>query len=505
MKPTFNLIEEAWIPCIQPDEQPVELSLRLALAQAHQLREIAGETPLVTAAVYRLLLAVLHRVFGPASRAEWQALWQAGEWDANRLESYWQRWGERFDLFDAQRPFYQAADPRVKPKSVINLVPHMASGNNATLFDHHTESGGAMLTPAQAGRVLLVAQTFGLAGLSGLEQKFTDGAWGRGVIFFVTGATLFETLMLNLVRYTEDQPIPNQPGDCPAWEMDDPFKPERGLPLGYLDYLTWQNRRILYLPEVEAQGISVRQMTMAPGLRLSSEVRDPMKHYRKDETRGALVTRFGEERALWRDSAAILPLRSESNTISPHPLRWLAHLVDNEILARSQTYHYMALGMANDQAKVEFYRAEYMPLPLEYLHSDELVGSLAKGLEMSEAASRQLYGATRTLATLLFSPEVDLEGGRQPAREDLDRMTGHWGTERLYWANLQTPFYTLVEQLPGNDDKALAAWQQVVKQNVWRALDQAIRLAGEAPRALKAAVQARNQLALGLAKIFPSS
>lgn len=62
---SFNLIDEPWIPCIRLDGKPDELSLRAVFAQAHQLREIRGDSPLETASLHRLLLAVLHRVFGP--------------------------------------------------------------------------------------------------------------------------------------------------------------------------------------------------------------------------------------------------------------------------------------------------------------------------------------------------------------------------------------------------------------------------------------------------------
>jgi CRISPR system Cascade subunit CasA len=55
----------------------VRLSLPDTLAQASELAGISHESPLVAVSVTRLLLAVLHRVFGPRDRAAWAALWQA--------------------------------------------------------------------------------------------------------------------------------------------------------------------------------------------------------------------------------------------------------------------------------------------------------------------------------------------------------------------------------------------------------------------------------------------
>ena len=55
MSDLFNLIHEAWIPCIRRNGASAELSLRQTLAEAHALRELYAETPPVTAALHRLL------------------------------------------------------------------------------------------------------------------------------------------------------------------------------------------------------------------------------------------------------------------------------------------------------------------------------------------------------------------------------------------------------------------------------------------------------------------
>ncbi|NLE75776.1 MAG: type I-E CRISPR-associated protein Cse1/CasA, partial [Chloroflexi bacterium] len=336
MNPSFDLVHTRWIPCVRDDGTGDELGLREVLAQAHELQEVAGESPLVTAALYRLLLAVLHRVLGPRSYENWGQLWAAGSWSMSQLDRYFERWRSRFDLFHPERPFYQAADARVKPKSVSSLVHDVASGNNATLFDHHTDAEGLALSPAQAARLLLAAQSFGLAGLSGLPQKFTDGPCARGIIFLVTGSSVFETLALNLVRYPEAAFMPHTPQDRPAWEMDDPFTPDRSVPYGYLDYLTWQNRRILLLPESAGVQALVRQMTQAPGLRLDAGALDPLKHYRAHPDRGFLPLRFTEGRALWRDSAALFETERVGDAgrrdRPPLPFQWLSELIRGDLL-----------------------------------------------------------------------------------------------------------------------------------------------------------------------------
>jgi len=503
MTALFDLISQPWIPCLRRDNAAAELGLRDVLMQAHDLRELGGESPLVTAALYRLLLAILHRVFGPADYEAWRVLWQAERFDTAVLDPYFAAWRDRFDLFHPTRPFYQAADERVKPKSLTSLVHDVASGNNATLFDHHTEEGGLTLKPAQAARFLLAVQAFGLAGLSGLPQKFTDGPCARGIIFLVQGDNLFETLMLNLLRYDDDHPLPRSPDDRPAWEMDDPFQDDRTIPHGYLDYLTWQNRRVLLLPETSDGGLVIPQMTLAPGLRLGEGVLDPMKPYRRDVKRGLLPLRFSEDRALWRDSATLFQLDTVT-TYAPRIFAWLAELMSESYILQG-TRRTLALGMANNQAKVEFYRTEHLPLPLAYLREQQLVNSLRDDvLGSAENVARQLWRAARTMATFVLTPQADNENAHKPAPEDQERLTAMWNIDRRYWSQLETPFRLTLEELPQDREVALMGWQQTLRRTAWDAFEAVAHDVETEPRALKAAVRGREQLAAGLSKALPA-
>lgn len=502
MKPTFSLIDEPWIPCIDQQGRPIELGLYDTLARAHTLRAVHGETPVVTAALYRLLLAVLQRVYMPDSMAAWGALWARRRWETAPLDAYFAAWRHRFDLFDPTRPFYQAPDVRVKPRPprpMICLALEMASGNNATLFDHHTEEIGAAFTPAEAARILVTIQPFGIAGLSGLPQNFTDGTCTRGAVFLVEGDTLFETFALNLLPYGDAEPIPSGPEDRPAWEMDDPFTPDRAEPFGYLDYLTWQNRRVLLQPEDGPGGTVVRWATMEPALRLAAGLLDPMKHYRRDEKQGMLMLRFREDKALWRDSTALFQLRAPDEVRPPKSFRWLADLSREGMLDERAIYRYMALGMANDQAKVHFYRAEHMPLPLEYLNREELVVDLADALKAAENTGDALCQATRTLASAYLTRNPE----QKEKPDDVKKLVAHLGAEPHYWSRLEAPFHTLVVALTQDRDAARTVWQQTLRQVAWDALERAGRSIGQDAFALKAQVRARGRLAFLLAKALP--
>ena len=505
-QPSYDLLNEPWIPVLRADGTPAMLGLRDVLLQAHRLRGLAGETPLTTAALYRLLLAVLYRALGAPTTYSWERLWEQGRFPAEALEEYLTRWQHRFDLFHPERPFLQWPDDRVKPKSVIHLVPHMASGNNATLFDHHHEGQEVRLQPDEAARALLVALTFGLAGLSGLPQKFTDAPWGRGIIFLAEGDTLFATLMFNfLPSHRTGLGMAEDSLDRPFWEAEHPFSPIRKYPLGITDYLTWPNRAVRLLPEPDgAGGWVVRQMTMAPGLVLASSVLDPYKHYRVDEKRGYLVLRFQESRALWRDSAALLQLRQKEKQTHrpPRPLIWLADLTENGVLPEHFRHLIMALGMANNQAKIDFYREEHFPVPAEYLTTPALVQQLNEALVLAEAAGRVLGMALSRMATLILSPTADDPEGRKPDRKDVSNLVGHWGGRRAYWAALEAPFWALLLALPQDGEKALQTWRETVQREALVAFNHVADALGKTPRVLKAVARADRQLRGSLFCVF---
>jgi CRISPR system Cascade subunit CasA len=498
---SFNLIDQKWIPCVDFNGCVKEFSLRETLIRAHQLRGIQGDSPLETAALYRLLLAVLHSASrGPQRKSDWTALWEKDSWNLETFNGYLDQWLDRFDLFHPERPFYQAPDQRAKPKSVITLAMDMASGNNAVLFDHHTEDMGVSLSFAKAARALVVAQSFGLAGLFLPGATFTDAPWGRGILFFLEGDNLYKTLVLNLLPYPDQDVRPTRPSDKPAWEQDNPYEPERQIPDGYLDYLTWQSRRILLTPE-ESQPV-VRSMTMAPGLRLDSAILDPMKAYRKNEVKGIWMSaRFSEDRALWRDSGSYFGVKTEHG-IPPQPFSWLSDHLDEPGL---QKFRFMALGMANDQAKVEFFREEHLPISLEYLKNDDLVADLRNALDLAEKTRFSLKIASQWLALLVISPKADGKKWQEVdkiSKEQAEKLMTHWNVERFYWQQLEIPFLRLLEDLLEHPE-AIETWIETLRRAAWDALEQAANSAGTDATALKASVRARGMLGYELKKLFP--
>ena len=503
MQPSFNLIDQPWIPCLREDGTIEELSILDCLTRAHTISSINCDSPLEFAAIHRLLLAILHRVFGPSSHAEWYKLWKNNKFDALILKKYFKEFHQRFDLFDPDKPFYQLRDDRVLPKSIINLVAEMSSGNNATLFDHHIEADRVILQPSQSARSLCAALLFGLGGLSGISQKFTDSPWARGVIFMCEGHCLFQTLMLNLITYPDESYFPpHTPQDKPAWEMEDPLQPERRIPIGYLDYLTWHSQRILLFPEEVTQSWVVSKISRGPALRLDESMQslDPMKHYYKDEKKGIRFYRFIEGKAVWRDSPALFSFSSPS-TNPPVVFRHLHDLLAYDYLDRKDMMQFIAIGMANDQAKIEFTRLERFPLPLIYIEDEQLVGKLDHAIQIANDINRILYVAIHQFANEIISSSSH-SANKAVSSKDANNLVSHLGMDYVYWSNLELHFHQLLVTLPTQPEAAISDWSGKVRKIAHQALDHAIQLQGEGLNALKASALAREELTGNLARIF---
>ncbi|MCU0514135.1 MAG: type I-E CRISPR-associated protein Cse1/CasA [Anaerolineae bacterium] len=495
---SFNLIDQPWIPCVTLAGEPVELSLRDLLARAHTLRAIHAETPLMTTALLPLTLALLHRVFGPRDSRAWQKLYQAGAFSMPPLEDYFAAWSARFDLFHPERPFYQMRDERVEPKSLVHLI-HSA-GNTGTLFTHMNEEQGLRLTAAQAARHLVTAQVFRTAGLSGLAEKFTDSIYTRGVLFWASGATVFETLVLNLLPYPAEMiGIRCTADDRPAWEQENAGH-QRAYPYGYLDYLTWQNNRVLLLPQSADGQLVVEAMTIAPGLHIAPDILSPQRRYTfKEDKKAWQFMYFNPDKALWRDYHALLTLNSEQQERPPRIVLWLHYLAGTS-LEPDAHFTLMAAGMLADQAKPIFYREEYLPLPAHILGHERRLPLVARAIQQAEEAGKSLREALNTLAE-----QVLMRGGDQaPDKKVRDHLVDQWDLLAWYWMQLEPGFWNLVDELARDVPEAGSTWHAVLKQVAHDALQMAAQMSGTSAWALRGRVAAERRLHIGLSKLDQS-
>lgn len=515
----FNLVDEPWIPCVMlADNTRQDLSLRDVFARSREIREIFDPSPLVTVSLHRLLLAILHRNFGPSNMNAWRELWERGHWDVERLNTYFDQWRHRFNLFDDQRPFYQVPymdDAKIQPIALLSM--ELASGNNVTLFDHNFDAFWQAMMPAQAARRLLARQGFSIGFGKSSPFYLLDAPLTRGFTILVRGDNLFETLALNLTAYNEERPFAHTGEDLPQWEQSPPALPDKGgtPPLGYLDYLTWQSRRIHLLPEDGSRRVCGCQIQQ--NLKLAEGFLDPFKCYRRDEKKGYLPRGLGPERSLWRDSHTLFQ-NVDPSSARPEVFNWVARIDglrhQNKIQAHSM-YSFSVLGFATDEGKagsVILWRHEHLPLPLRYLQDINLLDKLKYALDITERVGQALVGSARTLAAVLLKPDVEKKDELAKAKKDeatpIQELVDSWVPQRRYWSQLETLAARFLVDLAADrfeDEEgeweygtaAMPGWTRNVEHAAWSAFVEMTSGLGTSGRILKAVVWAERELKSG--------
>ncbi len=375
---TFDLQTEPWILVRRLDESTGELSLRDVFAQAHELRDLRGDLPTQVFAIARLLLAILHRALEPLitqPEDDWRVLWTQTELPLGPVNEYLDEWRHAFDLMHPQRPFLQVAGLRTATGEHSGLERLVADvPNGIPLFTTRAAKGLARIGQAEAARWLVHCQAFDPSGIkSGAvgDDRVKGGkgypigtAWAGalgGVI--VEGATLRETLLLNLVLATgTTHDIPVARDDLPVWERA-PLtaaaeRPEGAPVTGQIDLLTWPSRRM----RLVADGTDVVGVVLGNGDRLMghNQFDEQMTAWRRSEPQEKKLGRVGvylprahdPSRSMWRGLAALLPQRVTLESGEPAPFRppgvvtWIGALQDKGILPATLVVRTRAIGMA---------------------------------------------------------------------------------------------------------------------------------------------------------------
>ena len=526
--PTFNLVDQPWIPCVTRNGQRELLGLEAVFARAHELREIYDDSPLVVVSLHRLLLAIVHHALqGPVRMGDWATLWQngSGRFDTSVFTKYLrdERRYRRFDLFDAERPFYQSTEipfekptskstPETYAKTVAKLATELSA--NDTLFHHEVEGLPQSVTPDLAARLVLASQNFSMGGRITFEKKEDGSADAsplvKGAIALIRGANLFQTLLLNLVKYDGKSSEPfsfNPTRDLPAWDRPEPPRSRDRTIEGYVDLLTWQSRRMRLQPEVSATGeVIVRNVVVMKGEQFVDGF-----HRRGHETMVAFTHNkdasdkqdpwpavgFGEDRAVWRNSLALFE-SVEAVRAQPATIRWLDELADEGHFDRSRVLPLDLFGLSSDQAKVLLWRHERLLVPLKLLGNARLLRTLEKALLLTEELRRSMWATGTEFARVLLLQDTNPK--KQPGteqRKDMQKIVDSLEIERRYWAKLEVEFVRflgseLLTEDPARDPDlhatALANWKATLRRVARNVFEEVIEREDGSSRALKAAV-----------------
>ncbi|AXQ79724.1 type I-E CRISPR-associated protein Cse1/CasA [Streptococcus chenjunshii] len=296
----FNLLDEPWISVVYDERgHTKEVSFLELFANAHQYKDLAGDTKTQDFAVLRVLLAVLHTVFSrfdadgkPYDYLEvdeqfrqveaveeediedyeadlydtWVNLWEQGQFP-DIVSQYLEKWRNRFYLFDEDYPFFQVRKEDIKTvldlektsgtlygKNINRLISE--SENTYSIFSpkYGVQKNNDLLTESEMARWLLTYQGYSGAGD---KKKFTSQSgkhsigwlYGLGGVY-LCGNNLFETLLFNFILpYNELDNLYHIQKPC--WE----FKSSEMIELVNIDniaslYTVW-SRGIYINPKID--------------------------------------------------------------------------------------------------------------------------------------------------------------------------------------------------------------------------------------------------------------
>lgn len=505
-----------------PDGTSHELSLADTFAEAHKVREVTDPSPVVASSLHRLLLAIIHRVLGPKDESEWCNIWRGGEPDirVDALIDYLNCWKHRFDLFSQKWPFYQVAGFTTKnPSPVTRLRHELASGNNYTLFDHSYESANTPMSPAEAARSLVATQNFALGGGRSETLYTRDAPVAKAAIILMRGDNLAQTLALNLIHYNHDsnvsEPFVGTGEDLPVWEKHSPPTPGIRRPTGYVDLLTWQSRILRLEPEESEGSLVVRRVHFAQAEAVETSqddpIIDPLTAAVEHEKHGTVPLRFSPERAVWRDSTALMRMTTEEGGSRHRPsknVQWVSRMADSGYIPLETTYRLCVLGLETDSrkaAKVNLWRREDMPLPISYLVDPNLVDCLTEALVVAESIGRGLRASMWRLAKLILHPnseDPDYQGTIDKKR--VNKFADSFDTLRDYWGALDVEFTVLLEDLVADQGAALDAWAKTCTSGAMTAFNRAVNGLEQNSRTMRAATIVSGSFVGHLTRILGS-
>ncbi len=511
MTPTFDLRSRKWIPVVwdDPERKPDLLGLREVLLQAHRLREIRDPLPLSEFGLYRLLIALVLDIFRPEDTLDLGELLQAGSLDAAKVDAYFERWGDRFDLFHPGRPFLQTPDMAgEKPKPLAALLPSLPSGTNAFHFHRRRETEFGV-DAAVAARLLTTLAPFMTAGGAGLSPSI-NGAPPWYVL--VRGNTLLQTLLLNACVLP--QPHVRALG-VPAWRSDRDPGGERRESADLLEALTWRPRRVRLLPEGPGEcALTGRPTEMRVSRMLFSAGDgagfdwwdDPNVPYRITE-KGPTPLRLREGRELWRDTGPLALVCQRQHHGSEHPVRFarprvmdqFAGLAADRELGRQPELQLQAYGMRTDmKMKVFEWRAERLNLPTRLLWNTSFHTFADRALDQADAVAYALRSSIRQ------AYPRDGKGSRDPFGALAARA------ESGYWSALRPHYDRLLRELAALDPSAelgaatplLERWREAVEAESQAAFEAAVGPLDTDGDALRRQVLARSHFRRRLYGVF---
>lgn len=492
----FNLLHEPWICVMTPDADVREVSILDAFRHAHEYRALSGELPTQNVAILRLLLAILHAVFGRCdidgnyfdedgeSNAlcdlepedaydRWQSLWELGKFPMKPIEDYLSHYEERFYLFHPETPFYQVAGLNNgtdydAPKLNGSLSE---SGNKIRLFGQRSGSAKIELTYAEAARWLLNVNAYDDTSAKpsrrpGGDKLPSPGAgWlGKLGLIFATGNNLFETLVLNLV-FLRNNGHAQWGHELPIWEI--PVRDGERIEIEQPDSLskiyTVQSRRLLL--KHNNNGAVIGYTLLGGDFWIKENaLNEPMTTWRNSakkptDTPVYVPARHNPQRQIWRDLAAIVVQQGNNR---PEIVNWIAQLKSNNCISKPIfCFQTPAVAYGDKDFFVDDIFNDSISFNISLLSKagETWIPRIIEELKTSDALVYQLGIFAKNLA---LAAGADTEGATPKGRQDEYTMKAYYELDAAYrhWLESIDPEQNM------DIDATMDSWWNIAKAKV---------------------------------------
>jgi CRISPR system Cascade subunit CasA len=473
----FDLWKQPWIGLEKSTGEIEKLSIEDTLLNAHRYSGIFDPSPLVLVGIHRFLMAILQDIFSPTAEEELRKLWNLQEIPKDLVVEFGKKYGDRFDLFSREKPFFQSGDVSSVPikgeniKSIAYLAPDIPSGTENTHYRHGGQAT-QIFCPSCCAAGLICIPAFSTSGGAGIKPSIN----GVPPIYVLpVGQTLLNSLMLSLTIPTYQPQVKSIDHDL-AWWKRAPIIPRSSevVNVGYLHSLTFQARRVRLYPE-KMDGFCTRcgtQITWGVKKMIfdmgesrpknSPSWFDPFAAYKIPDTKPPIPIRPVEGKAAWREYSSLFLRkkddqqtkskgRSKDKTIRPSFLDQIADLTEGEM----NSIPLRCIGLRTDmKAKIFEWVDTGFEIPTDLLQNEIAGYWIDKGLDFSRACASTISSVFRKSFS---GSSLSSDRYGQLKNEMMDE----------YWRGLAIPFREWVLNVSSDKeyDQLYANWiDQVIRE-----------------------------------------
>ncbi len=539
---SFNLLTEKWIPCITDKHEKEYFSLYGFFDNSHKIKELALENPLEEISLLRFLQVFIYRAYKvEKGKKNWNELWEKGFFPQEPLINYISENNlhSRFDIFDKERPFYQAKSyfenlkskdfqQIIKNQSPATIITDKSSGNNAALLEHSMDENVFTFSKKSLPIYLITAQAYSFGGGGGKNKR--SHLAGK-IQFWLVEDNIFKSLMMNTIYTSKIFGDYDNDGNVPCWELKYDTKPSQEcFPAGLYDYLTWQSR-LLYIKtpdEIEKDSLDGKILKFSKYNEHFKILRSQGKYIRAEEDQifrdpiACLVNNkkgklyelgFNSEKMVWRDLNLILNIENNADK----PPRNFSFIKNNYF---KEKYKVKAYGNFNEQAGA-IYQAEEQEFWFypAFLENEKYYSVLNDLLKIANNKALSLKKSIEILIVLIveeakIETENVLDKSVKSAMKVLEKLiskiinlksaVSSTKIEQNYWEKLEIPFYQCLEKISRKDDDdfedIINEWEKTLNRAAKKAFEAYAENMSHNAKTLKALSLATNYLGINLHK-----